>query len=93
MSWARELCGGSKVQRYGDYRKLFENQKVYAVLIATNDHWNALPTTRACQADKDVHVEKPLGTSIDEGPAAVCAGRKHRRIVQLAHNSDLGHGR
>lgn len=83
MGWARELAGGSRVQCYGDYRKMLENPDVDAVIIATNDHWHVLATVHACQADKDVYVEKPLGTSIGEGRAAVRAARRHRRIVQI----------
>ena len=83
MAWARDLARGSKVLVFSDYRKLLENRDVDAVIIATNDHWHVLTTIHACQAGKDVYVEKPLGTSIGEGRAAVRAAREHRRIVQV----------
>jgi predicted dehydrogenase len=83
MSWAQELAGGSKVLRFGDYRKMLDRQDIDAVIIATNDHWHVLTTVNACQAGKDVYVEKPLGTSIGEGRAAVRAARKYNRIVQV----------
>ncbi len=83
MSWAQELAGGNKVLRYGDYRQMLDNKDIDAVIIATNDHWHVLCTVHACQAGKDVYVEKPLGTSIGEGRAAVRAARKHGRIVQV----------
>jgi predicted dehydrogenase len=83
MNMAGDLAGGSKILRYRDYRALLENQDIDAVIVATNDHWHVLATVNACQAGKDVYVEKPLGTSIGEGRAAVRAARKYRRIVQI----------
>ncbi|NLF71543.1 MAG: Gfo/Idh/MocA family oxidoreductase [Candidatus Anammoximicrobium sp.] len=83
MASAREQFGGEKVLAYHDYRKLLENQDIDAVIVGTNGHWHTLPTIHACQAGKDVYVEKPLGTSIGEGRAAVQAARKYNRIVQL----------
>ena len=88
MSWARDLAAGNlaagnNVRTYHDYRKLLEDRDVDAVIIATNDHWHVLTTIHACQAGKDVYVEKPLGTSIGEGRSAVRAAREHHRIVQL----------
>ncbi len=53
------------------------------MIVATNGHWHVLATIHACQAGKDVYVEKPLGTSIGEGRAAVQAARKYDRVVQL----------
>jgi predicted dehydrogenase len=53
------------------------------VLVATPDHWHALPTVFACQAGKDVYVEKPLAKSIDEGRAMLEAAQRHQRIVQM----------
>ncbi len=83
MASAREQFGGEKVLTYHDYRKLLENKDIDAVIVGTNGHWHILPTIHACQAGKDVYVEKPLGTSIGEGRAAVQAARKYNRIVQL----------
>ena len=68
---------------YHDYRKLLENPDIDAVVIATTGHWKTLPTIHACQAGKDVYVEKPLATSIGEGRVAVQAARKYDRIVQI----------
>jgi predicted dehydrogenase len=66
-----------------DFRKLLEQKDVDAVIIGTPDHWHALPMIMACQAGKDVYVEKPLSISIGEGRAMVNAARKHNRIVQM----------
>ena len=83
MAQAREQAGGEKVLAYHDYRDLLDNRDIGAVIVATNGHWHVLPTIHACRAGKDVYVEKPLGTSIGEGRAAVRAARKYDRIVQL----------
>jgi len=74
---------GDAVLAYRDYRELLDNKDIDAVIVATNDHWHVLVTIHACQAGKDVYVEKPLGTSIGEGRAAVRAARKYQRIVQI----------
>jgi predicted dehydrogenase len=67
---------------YSDYRKMLDDKNVDAVLIATPDHWHALQTIHACQAGKDVYVEKPLSLVILEGRLMVKAARKYNRIVQ-----------
>ena len=51
---------GRKCQAYKDYRKLLEQKDLDAVVIVTPDHWHALPTIHACQAGKDVYVEKQM---------------------------------
>jgi predicted dehydrogenase len=66
-----------------DFRRVLDRSDVDAVLIATPDHWHALPTVMACQAGKDVYVEKPLATSIAEGRAMLTAVTKHQRVAQM----------
>ena len=83
LAEAKKQFGGDKVLAYQDYRKLLDNKDIDAVIVATNGHWHVLPTINACQAGKDVYVEKPLGTSIGEGRAAVRAARKYDRVVQI----------
>ncbi len=85
---AREWAG-SGCQAFRDFRKLLDRKEVDAVLIATPDHWHAIPTMLACKAGKDVYVEKPLGHTIKEGRAMVEAARRHKRIVQagIQHRS------
>ncbi|MBA2114118.1 Gfo/Idh/MocA family protein [Bremerella alba] len=80
---AQAVAGGSRVRKYRDYRKLLEDKDIDAVIVATNGHWHALPTIHACQAGKDVYVEKPAATSIGEGRAMVEAAKKYGRIVQI----------
>lgn len=74
---------GSRCQPYGDFRKVLDRKDVDAVLIATPDHWHAAIAVLACQAGKDVYVEKPLAHTIDEGLKIVKAARRYNRIVQL----------
>src|SRR5215210_7325694 len=73
----------SKVKTYGDYRKLLEQKDVDAVIIGTPDHWHALIMIAACEAGKDVYVEKPVGNSIGECRAMVAAQKKSNRVVQV----------
>lgn len=66
-----------------DFRRVLERQDVDAVIVATPDHWHALPTVLACQAGKDVYVEKPLATSVAEGRAMLRGARENQRVVQM----------
>src|SRR4051812_27477816 len=66
-----------------DFQRVLDRKDVDVVLIATPDHWHAIPTVLACQAGKDVYVEKPLAKTIDEGRAMLEASHQHNRIVQM----------
>ena len=68
---------------YQDYRKMFDKEKLDAVIIATPDHARTLPCIRAVQAGLDVYAEKPLTAYIHEGRVLVNAVRKHNRIFQV----------
>ena len=68
---------------FRDFWRVLEMREVDAVIVATPDHWHAIPTVLACQAGKDVYVEKPLAHNIKEGRAMVEAARRHNRIVQM----------
>jgi len=72
-----------KVDLVEDYRKLLERKDIDAVVLATPNHWHALQTIWACQAGKDVYVEKPHAHSIWEGRKMIEAARKYNRIVQV----------
>lgn len=78
------------VRGYQDVRELLDNKEIDAVTTATPDHWHALITVWACQAGKDVYVEKPLSHNLWEGRKAVEAARKYQRIVQIG-NASHGH--
>jgi predicted dehydrogenase len=77
----------AKVEAYVDFRRLLENQEIDAVSIATPNHWHSLMTVWACQAGKDVYVEKPISHDVWEGRKAVEAARKYGRIVQAGTQS------
>ena len=66
-----------------DFRRMLDDGEVDALVIATPDHWHALGTILACQAGKDVYVEKPTSHSIWESRKMVEAARKYRRVVQV----------
>jgi predicted dehydrogenase len=66
-----------------DCRRVLDRQDIDAVIVATPDHWHALPTVLACQAGKDVYVEKPLSLTIGEGRVMVDFARRHNRVVQM----------
>lgn len=93
---AREWAG-EQAKVIQDFRGVLEMKDIDAVVIATPDHWHAIPAVLACQAGKDVYVEKPLGHSIVEGRKIVNAVRKHKRVCQVgtqhraaAHYAEAG---
>ena len=71
--------GGEACQ---DYRLLLERDDIDGVISATVDHWRALTCIHACQAGKDVYVEKPMSLTIREGRLMVEAVRKYERVWQ-----------
>jgi len=71
-----------KVDQYVDVRKLLERKDIDVISNATQNYWHGLSTIWACQAGKDVYVEKPLSHYIWEGRQMVNAARKTNRIVQ-----------
>lgn len=74
---------GEQVAAYRDLRKAFDDKNIDAVAIATPNHWHALSAIWACQAGKDVYVEKPMAYNIWEGRQLIAAARKYKRIVQV----------
>ena len=75
---------------FNDYRKMLEMKDLDAVNIGTPDHWHCLQMVDACQAGKDVYVEKPLANSIAECNVMVEATRKYGRIVQVGQQQRSG---
>ncbi len=73
---------GRKVQTEQDLRRIFDNKEIDAVTVATPNHWHSLAAIWACQAGKDVYVEKPGAHNVYEGRKLVEAARKYNRIVQ-----------
>ena len=73
---------GEKVTTCRDIRKVLDDKSIDAVFVATPDHWHSLAAVWACQAGKDVYVEKPMSHNLFEGRQVVAAARKYGRIVQ-----------
>lgn len=81
---------GRRAKKISDYRRALDDSSVDALVIGTPDHWHALPTIHACQAGKDVYVEKPDAHNILEGHTMVAAARKYSRVVQLGTQGRSG---
>lgn len=81
-----------KLTRHVDYRKLLEQADIDAVVIASPNHWHALHTIHACQAGKDVYVEKPVTHHFGEHAMMLEAEKVHGRIVQAGtqNRSEVG---
>ena len=80
---AVENIAGKPPRVEKDFRRLLDDKAIDAVAIATPDHWHAMLTVLACQAGKDVYVEKPASHNVVEGRRMVEAARKYNRVVQL----------
>lgn len=80
---AIESAQGKAPQTVQDFRRILDDKAVDAVVIATPDHWHALPTVWACQAGKHVYVEKPASHTPWEGRKMVEAARRYNRVVQV----------
>ncbi|MBI1373142.1 MAG: gfo/Idh/MocA family oxidoreductase [Phycisphaera sp.] len=83
---------GGDVTQHADLREVLDRKDVDAVCVATPNHWHALATIWACQAGKDVYVEKPVAHDIWEGRQMIAAARKYDRVVQAGtqRRSDPG---
>jgi predicted dehydrogenase len=84
---ALETQTGKAPQIFTDYRKVLEDKSIDAISIATPNHWHTLMTIQACQAGKDVYVEKPCSHNIFEAKQIVAAARKYNRMVQQGSQS------
>ncbi len=78
----RRARGFDQVEKYVDARRMMDNKNVDVVSVATTNHSHSLITVWACQAGKDVYVEKPCSHNVFEGRKCVEAARKYKRIVQ-----------
>ena len=68
---------------YSDYRAMLKEKDLDIVLIATPDHWHALPMIEACKAGADIYCQKPIGVDVVECQAMLAAARKYKRVVQI----------
>ncbi|MCK4959794.1 MAG: Gfo/Idh/MocA family oxidoreductase, partial [Planctomycetes bacterium] len=90
---AKEYPEGNNLPAtFTDFRHILDDKNIDAVVITTPNYWHSLMTIMACQAGKDVYVEKPISHNIFEGRIAVNAARKYKRIVQAGtqNRSDIG---
>jgi len=92
---ARRMIDTEKIQGiapldYTDFRKVMENKDIDAVIIGTPDHWHCYIMIAACEAGKDVYVEKPMANSIGECELMVKAARKYNRVVQVGQQQRSG---
>jgi len=90
---AKKLEGvDGSVKTYTDLRELFAAPDIDAVTIATPNHWHSLAGIWACQAGKDVYVEKPISHNIWEGRQLAAAAKKYNRVVQAGTQIRSGAG-
>ncbi len=88
LAEAAEMTASRQASRktprtFGDYREMLKEKDLDIVLIATPDHWHALPMIAAVEAGADVWVQKPISVDVAEGQAMLAAARKHGRVVQV----------
>jgi predicted dehydrogenase len=81
---------GGKARAHHDYRRLLEDREIDAVVISTPEHWHALMCIDACEAGKDVYVEKPASHNIRDGRLMVEAARRKNRVVQVGSQQRSG---
>jgi len=81
---------GKTPKAIGNFQRILEDKNVDAIVCATPDHWHSLATVLACQAGKDIYVEKPASHDIWEGRKMVEAARKYKRVVQVGMQNRSG---
>lgn len=79
-----------KAKALKDFRRVLDMKEVQAVVVCSPDHWHPLQTILACQAGKDVYVEKPISVCLREGRHMVEAARTHQRVVQVGTQQRSG---
>ena len=88
-----QLVAGGKPKTETDLRRVLDDKNIDCVCIAMPNYWHALATIWACQAGKDVYVEKPSTYCVAEGRTMIEAAKKHNRIVQNGTNMRARSGR
>ena len=90
LAKAAQLFPG--VRTYSDLRELLASPEIDAITIATPNHWHSLMGIWACQAGKDVYIEKPISHNVWEGRQLVAAAQQHGRVVQAGTQIRSGEG-
>ena len=83
---------GKAPQLVTDLRRIMDDKTIDVVTVATPNHWHALAAVWACQAGKDVYVEKPISHNVSEGRKIAEAARKYGKIVQAGTQNRSGEG-
>lgn len=91
MEASREIEGltGRALHRYKDFREAISKEKADIVIIATPDHWHAIPAIEAIKSGAHVYLEKPIGHTINEGQAILKSARHYQRMVQVGTHRRL----
>ena len=87
---AVEKASRPKPKKCRDFREVLDDKSIDAVIVATPDHWHAIPFISACMAGKDVYCEKPISHNILEGRAMVNAARKYKKVSQIGTQQRSG---
>jgi predicted dehydrogenase len=80
---ATRQASKKRPRTYADYREMLKEKDLDIVLIATPDHWHALPMIEAVKSGMDVYCQKPISVDVAEGQAMLAAARKYNRVVQI----------
>lgn len=80
-----KMCGNTEAKRYTDYRDLLADKNVDAVVVASPDHWHAKMLTDACDAGKDVYMEKGWTRTVEEAKSMRAKVKQTGRVMQLGH--------
>jgi len=70
-------------EMYSDFRRVLERNDIHAVIIATPDHWHAIPALHALRAGKDVYLEKPVGHTVEEGAVLIAEAERTGRLLEV----------
>ena len=82
-AWQTSKSMSTRCDMYEQYEELLERKDIDAIEVATPDHWHAMQTIHACQAGKDVYVQKPLAFTISEGLQMVKVARGNKYMPKL----------
>ena len=89
LAKAAQRIGGN-VETTADFRRILDRKDIDAVIIATPDHWHAIPALQALQAGKDLYLEKPIGHTIHEGQLLVKAAQSSKQVVSVGLQQRTG---
>jgi len=86
----KEFPNNGKIETYADYRKVLDDKSIDTVIIATPDHWHCLQFVEACQAGKNILVEKPISNYMAEAETMLAAAKKYNNIVCVNQHQRSG---